>query len=81
MSGFDKFCAATALLLGIALLILGVLGLFVGCKAYFTLPPILGVLPAIVGWGVIRAVMVAWNVPRSRPPSTQDYLDQQHRFP
>ena len=55
MSAFDKLCAAVAFLLGVALLILGVFGLFAGCKAHFTLPPILGVLPAFVGWGIIRA--------------------------
>ena len=68
MSAFDKLCAAVAFLLGVALLILGVFGLFAGCKAHFTLPPILGVLPAFVGWGIIRAIWVAWNVQPPQKP-------------
>jgi hypothetical protein len=68
MSVFDKLCAAAAFLLGIALVILGVFGLFAGCKAHFTLPPILGVIPAFVGWGIIRAVWFAWNVRRRQKP-------------
>ena len=62
MSAFDRFCGAIACLLGVALLVLGGLGLFVGCSANFTLPPVLGVVPAFVGWGIIRAVRVAWSV-------------------
>lgn len=60
MNGFDKVCAAAAFLLGVVFLVFGVFGLFVGCSAHFTLPPILGVLPAFVGWGVVRAVWIAW---------------------
>lgn len=63
MNAFDKICAALAFLLGIALLVLGVVGVFTGCKAHFTLPPVLGVIPAFVGWGIVRAVYVAWNRP------------------
>ena len=69
MSIFDKICAVAACLLGVALLILGVFGLFAGCKAHFTLPPILGALPAFVGWGIVRAVWVAWNVRRPQKPT------------
>jgi hypothetical protein len=64
MNPFDKICAAAAFLLGILLLLLGAVGLFTGCKANFTLPPVLGVIPAFVGWGIVRAVYFAWN----RPP-------------
>jgi hypothetical protein len=64
MSGFDRFCAAIAFALGIVLLILGVVGLFVGCSANFTLPPILGALPALVGWGIVKSVRVAWRIRR-----------------
>ena len=65
MNVFDKLCAAVAFLLGVGLLVLGVVGLFTGCKAHFTLPPVLGVIPAFVGWGIVRAVYVAWNPPVS----------------
>jgi hypothetical protein len=61
VSTFDKTWAGTAYILGIVLLILGVLGIFLGCSAHFTLPPILGVLPAFVGWGIVKSVKVAWR--------------------
>ena len=64
MSGFDRFCAGLAFVLGIALGILGLVGLFAGCSAHFTLPPVLGIFPAFVGWGILRAVRVAWSVER-----------------
>ena len=70
MNAFDKLCAAVAFLLGIVFLVLGVIGLFAGCRAHFTLPPIVGVIPAFVGWGMVRAVYVAWNRPSSPGPST-----------
>jgi len=62
MNGFDKACAALAFALAVVLLVLGVVGLFIGCRAYFTLPPILGVFPALIGWGIFRSVRVAWQV-------------------
>ena len=43
-------------------MLMGLFGLFAGLKAHFSLPPILGLFPAFVGWGVIRSVMLAWNV-------------------
>jgi hypothetical protein len=62
MSGFDRFCAVLAGLLGALLIILGALGLFFGSKANFALPPVLGVIPAFVGWGIVRSILVSWNV-------------------
>jgi hypothetical protein len=70
MNIFDKFCAAVAFLLGIVFLVLGVIGLFTGCKGEFTLPPLLGVIPAFVGWGIVRAVYFAWKSPPSPRPWT-----------
>jgi hypothetical protein len=67
MNPFDKLCAVLAFLLGIVLLVLGVIGVFGGCSAHFTLPPILGILPAFVGWGIVRPVIVAWRTPRRGP--------------
>jgi hypothetical protein len=61
MNLFDKFCAALAFVLGILLLVLGCIGLFAGCRANFSLPPVLGVVPGLVGWGILRAVFVAWK--------------------
>jgi hypothetical protein len=63
MNAFDKCCAAVAFVLGIGFIVLGVIGLFAGCRADFTLPPVLGVIPAFVGWGIVRAVYCAWNSP------------------
>ncbi len=76
MSVFDKLCAVAAVLLGVVFLLLGVIGLFLGCSANFTLPPILGALPAFVGWGIIRAVYVAWNVPRKHGPDSPMISEQ-----
>lgn len=68
MNAFDKLCAAFGFALGVIFLILGVMGLFIGCRANFTLPPLLGILPAFAGWGIVRAVYFAWN----QPVSTSD---------
>lgn len=65
MNAFDKLCATFAFVLGLVLLALGVIGMFTGCRAHFTLPPVLGVIPAVVGWGIVRAVYVAWKQPVS----------------
>jgi hypothetical protein len=64
MNSFDKICAAMAFILGLGFLFLGALGLFMGCKANFTLPPVLGVVPAFVGWGIVRAVWFGWSARR-----------------
>ena len=66
MNVFDKICAVLAFILGIILILLGAVGLFTGCKANFSLPPILGVIPALVGWGIVKAILVAWGSPRKK---------------
>jgi hypothetical protein len=63
---FDKICVVLAILLGMVLGILGILGVFVGCNANFTLPPVLGVLPLFVGWGIIKGGLVAWRLSDER---------------
>jgi hypothetical protein len=68
MNLFDKICCVPAVILGILLLLLGIPGLFTGCRANFSLPPILGIIPALVGWGIIRAVWLAWKKSAMRPP-------------
>lgn len=66
MNPFDKFCAVLAFPLGVILVLLGAVGLFVGCSAQFTLPPVLGVLPALVGWGILRAIWWGWSARSNR---------------
>ncbi len=69
MNVFDRICAVPALVLGVLLLALGLVGLFIGSRAWFSLPPILGVLPAFVGWGIVKSVVVAWRAkPRATAP-------------
>lgn len=65
MNLFDKICAVLAFILAVIFVLLGGLGIFTGCKANFALPPILGGLPLLVGWGIIKAVLVAWKVDSS----------------
>lgn len=73
MTIFDKACALAAVLLGLLLLTLGAIGLFAGCSANFSLPPVLGIVPAFVGWGIIRPVYLAWTLSNrtgtAQPPS------------
>ena len=79
MNVFDKVCAIPAFLIGIVFLILGAMGLFFGCKANFTLPPILGFFPALVGWAICKSIYVAWNqdnkpdYPRNNPDAPRDF--------
>jgi hypothetical protein len=73
MTSFEKFCAVPAFIFGIIFLILGVFGLFLGCKFSITLPPVLGVLPAIIGWGILRSIAVAWRR-NSEPPDLNSGL-------
>ncbi len=66
MNIFDKICACLAFALGVVFIVLGIPGLFTGCKANFALPPILGVVPALVGWGIIKSIIVAWRRPKQQ---------------
>ncbi len=61
MNLFDKICAAPSFLLGVVLLLLGAIGLFTGCNANFSLPAVFGVIPAFVGWGIVRPIIIAWR--------------------
>jgi hypothetical protein len=75
MNTFGKICACMAFVLGVVLLILGVMGAFVGCNAHFSLPPILDVVPALVGWGVVKPIIVAWkNSSLKIPPVSAEVL-------
>ena len=73
---FDKICAVFAILLGGLFMILGELGVFTGCKAHFTLPPVMGILPVFVGWGIVKSIIVAWKNSSSDRPVASTPFDQ-----
>ncbi|MFI5381761.1 MAG: hypothetical protein ACHRHE_20890 [Tepidisphaerales bacterium] len=81
MGLFTKCCSILAAILAIALLILGFFGLFLSISAHFTLPPIVGVIPALVGWGILRSVWIAFRykpvaaLPRSPTAQPTRYHD------
>jgi hypothetical protein len=66
MNGFDKFCAALAFALAIVFLILGVIGLFAGSSANFSLPTDLH-----RGF----PVMPAGSIQQTRSPAENPYND------
>ena len=67
MNAFDKACAVFAFALGVVFLLGGSFGLFIGFRAWVALPPVVGLLPAFAGWGIVRAVYLAWRVKRPSP--------------
>jgi hypothetical protein len=79
LNGFDKLCAVLAALLAVVFLLLGALGLFIGCSANFTLPPVLGLFPALIGWGILRSVRVAWRAKRGIGDATVGIQPQASR--
>jgi hypothetical protein len=76
MNVFDKFCAVLAFAFGVVFLILGALGLVMGTYAYIRLPPIAGVIPAFIGWGIVRAVFVSWGAKKEPPMVSGAAVDQ-----
>ncbi|MCX6375597.1 MAG: hypothetical protein NTU88_06115 [Armatimonadetes bacterium] len=62
LSGFDKVCAALSIGVGVVFMGLGVIGLFIGASAHFTLPPILGALPFFLGWGMCVPLVKYWKM-------------------
>ena len=64
MNPFDKICAVLAALLAVVFLICGAFGLFLGLRLSVELPPVLGVLPALAGWGIYRMFRIAWQSDR-----------------
>ncbi len=71
MNTFDKICAVVTIPIGAVFMILGVVGLFMGSSAHFTLPPVLGGLPFILGWGMCVTLVRFWirSNESSRAPS------------
>ena len=62
MTVFDKICAALSIAIGAIFMLMGVIGLFVGSKAHFVLPPILGGLPFLLGWGMCVPLVKYWRM-------------------
>jgi hypothetical protein len=75
MTTFDKICAALSISIGAIFMVLGVIGLFIGAKAYFTLPPILGVLPFFLGWGMCVPLVKYWRMSGKDPDANQNGWD------
>ena len=76
MNLFDKSCAVLAVILAVIFMLLGGLGVFTGCKAHFVLPPILGGIPLLVGWGILKAVLVAWKVTSTEQQTGSEPFEQ-----
>ncbi len=66
MTTFDKCCAVMTIPIGVVFMILGVMGLFAGSSANFTLPPVLGVLPFFVGWSMCVSLIRYWRSPKQQ---------------
>jgi hypothetical protein len=64
---FDKVCAVLAAIFGIGLIVTGILRLVAAVSAPFTLPPILGLLRAVCGYGILRCVHIAFRSGRRLP--------------
>ncbi len=62
MTTFDRICAALSIAVGAIFMVLGVIGLFFGSRANFTLPPILGGLPFFLGWGMCIPLVRYWKM-------------------
>ena len=60
MNTFDKLCACLAIPIGAIFMLLGIVGLFTGARAHFTLPPLLGVLPFFLGWAMCVSLVKCW---------------------
>ena len=60
MGVFDKICAVLAIPVGVVFLVLGTVGFFAGSSAQFTLPPILGGLPFLLGWAMSVTLIRFW---------------------
>lgn len=73
LNAFDKICAALALAMGCWLLLTAVISLVWIASGRAGGLEIYGVVFALPGWGVVRAVTVAWTA--RRPPSMAE-LDE-----
>ena len=83
MSIFDKLCAILAIPIGAAFMVLGVVGLFGGANASFTLPPVLGALPFFLGWAMCVTLIKFWSatnrMAEEKPPIVKYFDGQQNQ--
>jgi hypothetical protein len=66
MNVFEKLCMIVTIPVGALLMGLGVLGLFAGCNAHFTLPPILGFAPFLLGFAMCVCLVRYWKLGNER---------------
>ncbi len=71
MNKFDKICAVMTILVGVVFMILGVIGIFAGSSANFTLPPVLGVIPFFLGWAMCVTLIKFW---KSNNTSSSEFI-------
>ncbi len=69
MNKFDKICAVVAIPIGVVFMVLGFIGLFAGSSANFTLPPVLGFLPFLLGWAMCVTLIKFWISSNNTPSS------------
>ena len=66
MNMFEKICMVLTIPVGAIFMVLGIIGLFAGCNAHFTLPPILGVLPFFLGFAMFVCLVKYWKLANER---------------
>jgi uncharacterized membrane protein YfcA len=79
MSTFDKVCACVAIPIGFVFMFLGVIGVFLGSSAHFTLPPILGGIPFFLGWAMSITLIRFWS--SGKADHDDDLRDADRAFP
>jgi hydrogenase/urease accessory protein HupE len=66
MNIFEKICMVVTIPVGAIFMVLGVIGLFTGCNAHFTLPPILGAIPFFLGFAMCVCLVRYWKLGNER---------------
>jgi hypothetical protein len=58
----EKVCAIITIPLGVLLLIQGAIGVFFGASFHYSLPPVLGFIPAIIGGNMCISIVRYWKL-------------------
>ena len=72
MNVFEKLCMILTIPVGAIFMALGIFGLFMGCNAHFTLPPLLGVLPFFLGFPMCVCLVRYWKLGNERAKHKRD---------